>query len=199
MTANLHTTPPLSGRAGPLDRLLRPFADVRDGEGVTATLLALNVFLLLATYYCIRPVREALILSSTGGPELKSYLAAGQAVLLLALVPAYGALADRLPRRRLLNTVTAFFIVCLVAFYALMRTSAPIAAVFFLWVGIFNLMIVAQFWSFANDLYTKEQGERLFALVAGEGPPRRPPPAAGGGSAAPLVGGAPPLPPAGGV
>jgi AAA family ATP:ADP antiporter len=124
------------------------------------------VFLLLATYYCIRPVREALILSSTGGPELKSYLAAGQAILLLALVPAYGALADRLPRRRLLNTVTAFFIVCLVAFYALMQTSTPIAAVFFLWVGIFNLMIVAQFWSFANDLYTKEQGERLFAIVA---------------------------------
>ncbi|HJR16338.1 MAG TPA: MFS transporter [Gemmatimonadales bacterium] len=153
-------------KAGPLDRLLRPFADVRDGEGVTATLLALNVFLLLATYYCIRPVREALILSGEGGPELKSYLAAAQAILLLGLVPAYGALADRLPRRRLLNTVTAFFIVCLVVFYGLMQAAVPLAAVFFLWVGIFNLMIVAQFWSFANDLYTKEQGERLFAIVA---------------------------------
>jgi ATP:ADP antiporter, AAA family len=166
MTANLHASPPSSHRTGPLDRVLRLFADVRDGEGTTATLLALNVFLLLATYYCIRPVREALILSATGGPELKSYLAAGQAVLLLGLVPAYGALADRLPRRRLLNTVTAFFVICLVAFYALMQAAVPIAAVFFLWVGIFNLMIVAQFWSFANDLYTKEQGERLFAIVA---------------------------------
>ena len=151
---------------GSLDRALRLFADVRNGEGTTALLLALNVFLLLATYYCIRPVREALILSSSGGPELKSYLAAGQALLLLALVPAYGALADRLPRRRLLNTVTAFFIACLVAFYGLTQAEVPIAIVFFLWVGIFNLMIVAQFWSFANDLYTKEQGERLFAIVA---------------------------------
>ncbi len=157
---------PAINQAGPLDRALRLFADVRSGEGTTAILLALNVFLLLATYYCIRPVREALILSTTGGPELKSYLAAGQAILLLGLVPAYGALADRLPRRRLLNTVTAFFIVCLAAFYALAQTDVPIAVVFFLWVGIFNLMIVAQFWSFANDLYTKEQGERLFAIVA---------------------------------
>jgi len=57
-------------------------------------------------------------------------------------------------------------VACLVVFYALTRAEAPIAVVFFLWVGIFNLMIVAQFWSFANDLYTKDQGERLFAIVA---------------------------------
>ena len=166
MTGDLGLASAPTDRAGPIDRTLRLFADVRSGEGTTAILLALNVFLLLATYYCIRPVREALILSSAGGPELKSYLAAGQAVLLLGLVPAYGALADRLPRKRLLNTVTAFFIVCLVAFYGLAQADVPIAVVFFLWVGIFNLMIVAQFWSFANDLYTKQQGERLFAIVA---------------------------------
>ena len=159
-------TPGKRERTGLLDRALRPVADVRSGEGATALLLALNVFLLLATYYCIRPVREALILSTAGGPELKSYLAAGQAMLLLGLVPAYGALADRLPRRRLLNTVTAFFVACLVGFYGLTQANSPIAVIFFLWVGIFNLMIVAQFWSFANDLYTKEQGERLFAIVA---------------------------------
>jgi ATP:ADP antiporter, AAA family len=166
MTTSTDLATPAADRAGPLDRALRLVAEVHAGEGSTAVLLAFNVFLLLATYYCIRPVREALILSAAGGPELKSYLAAGQAILLLGLVPAYGALADRLPRRRLLNVVTAFFVVCLVAFYALTRGGVPIAVVFFLWVGIFNLMIVAQFWSFANDLYTKEQGERLFAIVA---------------------------------
>jgi ATP:ADP antiporter, AAA family len=166
MTVSSQQAPRRADRAGVLDRALRPFADVRSGEGATALLLALNVFLLLAAYYCIRPLREALILSTAGGPELKSYLAAGQAILLLGLVPAYGALADRLPRRRLLNTVTAFFVACLIAFYGLTRANLPIAVIFFLWVGIFNLMIVAQFWSFANDLYTKEQGERLFAVVA---------------------------------
>ncbi|HET6779250.1 MAG TPA: MFS transporter [Gemmatimonadales bacterium] len=166
MTTDVELTRQQRSAGSPLDSFLRLFADVRNGEGATALLLAVNVFLLLATYYCIRPVREALILSTEGGPELKSYLAAGQAILLLGLVPAYGALADRLPRRRLLNTVTTFFIVCLVIFYGLTRAETSVAAIFFLWVGIFNLMIVAQFWSFANDLYTKEQGERLFAIVA---------------------------------
>src|SRR5829696_6588955 len=152
-------------RAGPLDRALRLFADVQAGEGGTAMLLALNVFLIFCAYYLIKPIREALILSGAGA-EVKSYAAAGMALLLLILVPGYGALADRLPRRSLLNAVTAFFVVCLIAFYSLTHANVSIGVVFFLWVGVFNSMIVAQFWSFANDIYTKEQGERLFAIVA---------------------------------
>ena len=149
----------------PLDRLLGAFTVVRDGEAITALLLTGNVFLLLTSYYLIKPVREALILAQDGA-EVKSYAAAGQAVLLLVLVPLYGALADRLPRRRLLNAVTAFFVACLVGFYLLARAGAPVGIPFFLWVGIFNLMIVAQFWAFANDLYSRDQGERLFPIVA---------------------------------
>jgi AAA family ATP:ADP antiporter len=165
MTVTRELPQPAIERAGALDRALRLFADVRTGEGGTVLLLAFNVFLLLAAYYFIKPVREALILSGEGA-EVKSYASAGQAILLLGLVPAYGLLADRLPRRALLNSVTAFFVVCLVAFYALTHAGVPVGVPFFLWVGIFNLMIVAQFWSFANDLYTKDQGERLFAIVA---------------------------------
>jgi len=159
--------PPLrpAQRLGPLDRALSVFTDVRPGEAGTALLLTLNILLLLTAYYVIKPVREALILSGEGA-EVKSYAAAGQALLLLGLVPAYGLLADRLPRRGLLNAVTAFFVLCLVAFYGLTKANVPVGVIFFLWVGIFNLMIVAQFWSFANDLYTKEQGERLFVIIA---------------------------------
>jgi AAA family ATP:ADP antiporter len=158
-------TAPAATRVGLLDRTLRLASDVRAGEGATALILTANVFLLLSSYYVIKPVREALILSG-GGAEVKSYAAAGQAILLLALVPAYGMLADHLPRRRLLNVVTAFFVACLVGFWALTRAGVSVAVPFFLWVGIFNLMIIAQFWSFAADLYTKEQGERLFPIVA---------------------------------
>jgi ATP:ADP antiporter, AAA family len=165
MTATRAFVSPASDRAGPLDRSLRLFADVRAGEGGTVLLLALNVFLLLAAYYFIKPVREALILSGEGA-EVKSYASAGQALLLLLLVPAYGLLADRLPRRGLLNAVTAFFVACLAGFYVLTRAGVQVGVAFFLWVGIFNLMILAQFWSFANDVYTKDQGERLFAIVA---------------------------------
>jgi len=61
--------------------------------------------------------------------------------------------------------VTLFFIACLVAFFGLNQAGIPIGVAFFIWVGIFNLMIVAQLWAFANDVYTVEQGKRLFAIV----------------------------------
>ena len=151
---------------GPLERLLSLFADVRAGEAVTAILLTLNAFLLLSSYYIIKPLRETLILGSAGA-EVKSYSSAGQALLLLFLIPAYGRFASRVSRIGLITWVTLFFISNLAIFYALGQAKLPaIGIAFFLWVGIFNVMIIAQFWAFANDVYTPEQGKRLFALVA---------------------------------
>jgi AAA family ATP:ADP antiporter len=146
--------------------MLSLFTEVRGGEGVTVLALAFNVFLILTTYYLIKPVREALILSVPGGPELKSYSAAGQALLLLLAVPAYGWLASRISRMRLIDSVTFVFAACLVGFYLVVESGTHVGVAFFLWVGIFNLMIPAQFWAFANDLYTPDQGKRLFVLVA---------------------------------
>jgi AAA family ATP:ADP antiporter len=151
-------------RKNPLDRLLSVFATVRRGEGLTAFLLAANVFILLMAYYIIKPVREALILGSAGA-EIKSYAGAGQALLFLFIVPLYSRFASRTNRLRLINGVIAFFISNLVIFYLLSRLQVQIGVVFFLWVGLFNLMLVAQFWAFANDIYTEEQGKRLFAIV----------------------------------
>ena len=148
-----------------LDRFLGLFTEVEEGEGRYAVLLALNVFLLLMAYYIIKPVREALILSG-GGAELKSFASAGQVILLAGAVPIYARLASRMSRRRLINTVTLFFMACLLLFYVLALFKAPLGLVFFIWVGVFNMMVPAQFWAFANDSYTPEAGKRLFAIVA---------------------------------
>jgi ATP:ADP antiporter, AAA family len=147
-----------------VDRALRVFTDVKPGEGVTALLLAVNIFLILMAYYVLKPVREALILSE-GSAELKTYMSAVQVAVLAVAVPFYGRLVDRYDRRKLISVVTAFFVACLIVFYVLGKAKVPLGIVFFLWIGIFNLMIVAQFWSFANDVYSKDQGERLFAIV----------------------------------
>ena len=155
-----------SDRRSPLERMLGLFTDVHRGEGSTVLALACNIFLILTAYYMIKPVREALILSAPGGAELKSFASAGQALLLLLLVPAYGWLASRVPRMRLIDSVTVFFACCLVGFYLLILAGFPLAIAFFLWVGIFNLMVPAQFWAFANDIYKPEAGKRLFVLVA---------------------------------
>lgn len=151
-------------KATPFDRLLRLFTDVRAGESGTALLLALNIFLILTAYYVLKPVREALILGE-GSAEVKTYLSAVQVVLLAVAVPYYGRLVARLSRRRLISTVTAFFVACLAAFYVLGKAGVPLGIVFFLWIGVFNMMVVAQFWGFANDVYSKDQGERLFPIV----------------------------------
>ena len=126
--------------------------------------LAANVFTLLTAYYILKTVREALILVE-GGAEVKAYASAGQAVLLLAIVPAYGWLASRLTRFRLVTAVMLFFLSNLPVFYLLNASGFPIGVPFFLWLGIFNLMALAQFWAFANDLYTEEQGKRLFPVL----------------------------------
>jgi ATP:ADP antiporter, AAA family len=147
-----------------LGRALALFADVRAGEGAGALLLAANVFCLLTFYSVLKIVREALILSE-GGAEVKSYAAAGQALLLLALVPAYAAVAARVNRIKLNCGVALFFASHLVIFYFLGVAGVRVGIAFFLWIGIFNLVVIAQFWSFANDLYDDEQGRRLFPLV----------------------------------
>ena len=148
-----------------LDRILSPFTVLQPGEGANAALLTLSVFLLLTSYYVLKVVREPLILAA-GGATLKSYTSAAQAVLFLFLVPAYSALASRVNRTRLIATVTVFFIVNIVVFYVLAMANTPgLGIAFFIWVGIFNMMIVAQFWSYANDVYTPEQGKRLFAII----------------------------------
>jgi len=166
----MSTTAPISTPVpppkGPLERFLRLFTDVRAGEGPQLLLLTLNVFLILTAYYVMKPVREALILDQPGGAELKSYAYAAQAVLLFVLVPFYGSLATRLPRRRLINAVTAFFIGCLPLFYLASEADLPVGLVFFLWIGVFSLMVIAQFWAYANDIYSPDAGKRLFAVIA---------------------------------
>ena len=151
---------------GALERFLNLFTDVRAGEGPLTLLMAFNIFLLLTSYYLIKPVREALILSS-GGAEAKSYLVAGMAVILFFLVGGYAKLVSRYERTRLITVVTGIFIACLVAFWAMGRAGLPyLGYAFFIWVGIFSVMVVAQFWSYANDVYNNDSGKRLFPLVA---------------------------------
>lgn len=153
-----------SNSAGLADRLLSLFTKVNPGEAVGALLMASNIFVLLGTYYLLKTVREALILTE-GGAEVKSYSSAGQALLLLAVVPAYGALASRVNRVRLIAFVTIFFTSNLALFAALGLAGWKIGVPFFLWVGIFNVLIVAQFWAFANDAYKQDEGKRLFPVI----------------------------------
>src|SRR4051812_5738059 len=147
-----------------LERTLSLFADVRAGEGVGVLLLTANVFFLLAAYYLLRPARQALILTE-GGAVVAAYSSAAQAVLLLGIVPFYGWLGSRVRRIRLILTTGLFFMSNLVIFYVLGKAGAREGVAFYIWLGIFNVFVISQFWAFANDLYTEGQGRRLFPMI----------------------------------
>jgi AAA family ATP:ADP antiporter len=150
-------------------RFLRLFADIRHGEAPKAFLLALNVFLLLLAYYILKPLREALLLVDKDAPQVKSYLSGAQAILFIFVIKAFSRLASKVPRHVLITWTTSFFISNLVIFYFLNlggMAVKPMGIMFFVWIGIFNYFVIAQFWGFANDLYSDDVGKRTFPLVA---------------------------------
>ncbi len=147
-----------------LERSLSLFSKVNPGEGKTVLLLFVNAFIMMGLYYILKPVREGLILSGFGA-VIKSYSSAAQALLFVFLVPAYGAFAAKVNRVWLLSGMTLFFISNLVLFILALSAGMNIGVVYYIWLGIFNFMVVSQFWAFANDIYTEEQGKRLFPVV----------------------------------
>jgi AAA family ATP:ADP antiporter len=150
-------------------RVLRIFADIRRGEASKALLLALNVFLLLLAYYILKPLRESLLLVDKDSAVVKSCLGGAQAVLFVFVIKGFSRLASKVPRHILITWTTSFFISNLVVFYFLHQGGMaikPMGILFFVWIGIFNYFVIAQFWGFANDLYSDDVGKRTFPLVA---------------------------------
>jgi ATP:ADP antiporter, AAA family len=157
-----------------LERGLRLFTDIRAGEGTTGVVLFVNVFLILCAYYFIKPLRESWIavsdIAGLSKMEVKAYSSFGQSLLLMFVVSAYGRLSARWPRSTLITRSTLACMACLVAFWLMqpgfLLANLPGSGIaFYLWVGMFGVFIVAQFWAFAADLYAGERGGRLLPLI----------------------------------
>ena len=149
-----------------LERLVG--AEVRAGEWRTVLLFFANLFLLLTAYYILKVIREPLILLEGGAVE-RSYARGLQAGLLVVLIPCYGLLANRFEPARLVKWIMGVFVVCVAAFVALGRFGAPVGFAFFVWLGIFSTLSIAQFWSLATDVMSEADGKRLFPMVAAGG------------------------------
>lgn len=159
----------------PFERILRAFAPVERHEGATALLLVANIFLILTAYYMIKPVREGWlavsVLEGFSKLEVKAYSAFLQSALLIFVLPVYAWLATRWTRRDLMTRIGGGFAALLMVFWLvqpeLVFEQVPYAGIaFYLFVGIFSVTLVAQFWAFASDLYGADKGKRLFPLVA---------------------------------
>jgi len=163
------------GRLSPLERFLRLFTDVRAGEGATALMMLASAFLILCAYYFVKPLRDGWIsisdIAGLGKWEVRAYSSFGQSLLLIPIVGWYGRLAARLPRASLITRASVFCMANILVFWAL-RTELfyallPYSGIlFYLWVGIFGVFVVAQFFAFAADVYDEGSGERMLPMIA---------------------------------
>jgi AAA family ATP:ADP antiporter len=127
-------------------------------------------FTLLAGYYVLRPLRDQMGIA--GGTRNLPWLFTATFLALIAAQPLYGALVARLPRARFIPVVYHFFVANILLFWLLLTLDiAPVvvARVFFVWVSVFSLFAVAVFWSFMADIFTAEQGKRLFGFIGAGG------------------------------
>jgi len=131
-------------------------------------------FCVLGSYYILRPVREAMAVGS--GPDTIPYLFIGTFLAMLVATPIFGWVASRFPRRVFLPWVYLFFVTNILIFWAVFseavnagETHVWLGRAFFVWLSVFNLFVVSVFWSFMADIYTREQGRRLFGLITAGG------------------------------
>src|SRR5436190_10468845 len=127
-------------------------------------------FTLLAGYYVLRPLRDQMGIA--GGVKALPWMFTATFVTLLLAQPLYGALVSRVPRARFIPVVYHFFVANLALFWVLLTAGVAtviVARVFFVWVSVFNLFAVAVFWSFMADLFSSEQGKRLFGFIGAGG------------------------------
>lgn len=146
------------------ERIMSLSATIHSDEVGPTLKLALRIFLILFAYYLLKPAREAFILAD-GSAELRSYSVALQALALLIAIPFYSALYKRAVGEKLYNRVTLFFVINLLVFWLAGHQGLAISVPFFIWLGVFSVTQVAQFWALVTDLHHPKSGKRLFALI----------------------------------
>ncbi|NNE62198.1 MAG: MFS transporter [Woeseia sp.] len=133
-----------------------------------ATLFSFTfVFLLMAAYFILRPVRDAM--SSDWTDQELSWLWTSTFAFSTLAVVAYGAIIPRIRFERLVPSVYAFFSASFIAFYfgsSLLPDPVWVDKTFYVWLSVFSLFHVSVFWSFMSGLFNKEQAPRLFAVIA---------------------------------
>ena len=153
----------------PRDRVLPKSPAIQRHEWFAVVVAFAYFFCVLAAYYVLRPVRDQLS-AAVGSTALPTFYLV-TFVATLALTPPFGALVSRYPRRVFVPLTYLFFMLGTVAFIPLFQMQDAIGArllgsVFFVWISVFNLFVVAVFWSFMADLFEAEQAHRLFPIVA---------------------------------
>lgn len=149
--------------------ILNPIVRIKKEEWPKTLLMFLYFFLTITSYYILKPVRDSVFIDTYGAENLP-YVWLITIVVLTAVVYVYVKFADILPKNILLSSTVIFFVSNLMVFWWLSHLPHRwVAAVFFVWVSIFSVMAVTQFWLYANDLFNPREAKRLFGFVGSGG------------------------------
>jgi AAA family ATP:ADP antiporter len=149
-----------------MNQFLRRLVVLEPGEAPALLASFATLLCTFSSYTILRPVRDAL--GITSGLETIPYLFWGVFVAMLLLQPVYGWLTSRFPRSLFLPWVYVFFALNLMLFWLWFRLQPDhtwIARTYYVWVSVFNLFVVAAFWSLMADVFTREQAGRLFGFI----------------------------------
>ena len=149
-----------------MSQLLRRLVVLQPGEAPALLASFATLLCTFSSYTILRPVRDAM--GVTSGLEKIPYLFWGVFAVMLLLQPVYGWLTSRYPRTVFLPWVYGFFALNLLGFYVWFRLQPDhtwIARTYFVWVSVFNLFVVAAFWSLMADVFTREQAGRVFGFI----------------------------------
>lgn len=152
--------------------VLQLLAGVRRDERTLLLLSALYFFLVMASYFILRPIRDQM--GVAGGVRNLPWLFTGTLVAMLLISPLFSALVSRWPRRRFVSWSYRALMACLLAFYlALMFLSEGaqvwVGRAFFIWASVFNLFAVSLFWAVMADVFRSESSRRLYGVIAAGG------------------------------
>lgn len=154
----------------PLNGLARKILQAQPGEERAVGLAFLYFFLLLCSYYLLRPLRDAM--AASAGLNYLPWLFTATFVVMLTLTPFFGMLVSRVRKQLLLPITYGFFAFNLLVFYLLFKErpdSQWVAIAFFVWLSVFNMFVVSIFWSFMADVFRDEEAKRLFGPIAAGG------------------------------
>lgn len=146
------------------ERFLNLFTQVRAGEGKAVLIYFTYAALIILSYYVFKTLREPLIIGSASA-EAKSYATALAAFVLLLFMPIYSRLFRRYSRERLVSGLALAFAAMGVVFACLYSSGASIGYPYYVWVSIYGVVMVTQFWAFATGSFNVKTGKRLFPVI----------------------------------
>jgi AAA family ATP:ADP antiporter len=150
-----------------LTSTIEKISQVNPNEIKTTTASFLMIFILMASYFILRPVRDAM--ASDWSDSEVSALWNLQFFISAAIVSIYGFAVSKIRFKNLVPIIYSFFSISFIAFYFIVSLfSDPMTAekTFYVWVSAFSLFHLSVFWSFMSDTFSAEQSKRLFSIVA---------------------------------